>query len=50
MGFTTVEEGEQALLYNSQGQGMLIIGPRRVRQNVITRKMINVFMSINLGN
>ena len=31
MGYTTVEEGEQALLYNSQGQGTLIIGPRRVR-------------------
>ena len=31
MGFVTIEEGEQALMYNVQGQGQLILGPRRVR-------------------
>jgi len=30
MGFETVEEGQQALLFNNQGQGTLVIGPRRV--------------------
>ena len=30
MGYVTIEEGEQALLYNAQGQGQLILGPRRV--------------------
>jgi len=30
MGYKTIEEGQHALLYNAQGQGTLIVGPRRV--------------------
>ena len=30
MGYTTIEEGQQALIFNREGRGRLVIGPRRV--------------------
>ena len=31
MGFHTIKDGEQALVFSSGGQGTLVVGPRRVR-------------------
>ena len=30
MGYETIKEGQQALIFNEQGQGRLVVGPRRV--------------------
>lgn len=32
MGYHTIKEGDQALVFSSGGQGTLIVGPRRVRE------------------
>ena len=32
MGFHTIKEGDQALVFSSGGQGTLVVGPRRVRR------------------
>ena len=31
MGFHTIKDGDQALVFSSGGQGTLVVGPRRVR-------------------
>ena len=30
MGYHTIKEGEQALVFSNEGQGTLVVGPRRV--------------------
>lgn len=54
MGYHTIKEGDQALVFNSGGQGTLVIGPRRVRRwnvcvhtlpwlDTITRQQVYIF-------
>ena len=31
MGYHTIKEGEQALVFSNEGQGTLVVGPRRVK-------------------
>ena len=35
MGFCTIEEGQQALIFNDRGRGRLVIGPVRVSTQLI---------------
>ena len=42
MGYHTIREGEQALVFNNAGQGTLVIGPRRVRKALYSRIVYNI--------
>ena len=43
MGYKTIEEGKHAILYDAQGRGTLIVGPRRVSK--VVTLTINVLYS-----
>ena len=39
MGYHTIKEGEQALVFSSGGSGTLVVGPRRVRDQCNGRRL-----------
>ena len=48
MGYHTIKEGEQALVFNRGGQGRLVVGPRRVRMSQIINAMCHTISMVIL--